>query len=127
MFQVKAHQTLYNTLTFSELLLPFVSIGYPDATQSIPLSPLFTGRSHAHGDLRMVVINSRSLVYTQVHPLPSSDHYRIPQGTCIDSTQNPVATIRFCRHVPETLKENIPITRKKNVKYKANNLINYRY
>ena len=61
---------VYNTLTCSELLLFSVSIGYPDASRPIPSSPLCTGRSHMHGNSRMAMIDSRSLVYTKVHPPP---------------------------------------------------------
>ena len=61
---------MYNTLTFSELLLLSVSIGDPDAIQPIPLILPCPDRSHMHGDSRMVMINSRSLVYTKVHQSP---------------------------------------------------------
>ena len=73
--------SVYNTLTFSELLLFSVSNGCPDASRPIPSSPPCTGRSHVHGDSRMVMIDSRPLVYTKVHPPLPSDQYRITTGT----------------------------------------------
>ena len=92
---------VYNTLTCSELLLFSVSIENPDASRPIPSSPPCTGRSHMYVDSRMVTIDSRSLVYTKVHPPPP----RIVQDNNrhIDSIQYPMSTIRFCMHVPETL------------------------
>ena len=56
-----------------------------------------------HGNSRMAIIKSRSLVYTKVQP-PPNDQYRIPTDTCIDNTQNPMSTIRSCIHVPKTLR-----------------------
>ena len=72
---------VYNTLTCSELLLFSVSMENPYASRPIPSSPPCTGRSHMHGDSRMAMIDSRSLVYTKVHPPPPSDQYRITTGT----------------------------------------------
>ena len=62
--------TIYYTLTFSELLLPSVSIGDPEMIQPIFASLPCMCRSHVHGDSKMVMILSRSLFYTKIHPLP---------------------------------------------------------
>ena len=53
----------------------------PWCIQTYPFSPPCTGRSHMHGDSRMGIINSRSLVYTKFHPPAPSDQYRITTGT----------------------------------------------
>ena len=81
-FQVKAHQSfcIQHTDMF-RIAAVSVSIENPDASRPIPSSPPCTGRSHVHGDSRMVMIDSRSLVYTKVHPPPPSDQYRITTGT----------------------------------------------
>ena len=86
------------------MLLSSASISDPDATQPILASLPCTGRSRVHGDSRMTMVNYSSLVYTKVHPLPSSDHYRIPTATCIDAIQNPMSSVRSHMHVPKTLR-----------------------
>ena len=66
-----------------------MSIDKPDAILTIPISPPHTGRPYTHGDSRMMMINSRSLVFTKVLPPHPSAQYRIPTGTCIGSIQSP--------------------------------------
>ena len=122
-FQAKAHQTLYTTLRYFQNcychLCPLITLMQFRPTHTI--LP-YTGRSHMHGDSRLVMINSRSLVYTSP-PASPSDLYRITTDTYMYNKQNPMSILRFYMHVPK-LKE-VPITRKNNG-YKETLLILFR-
>ena len=74
-----------------------MSIDNAAVIQSYPYKSSTTGRSHVHGDSRVAMINSRSLVY--VHPPTTpSDEYRITTGTYMYNKQNPMSTIGSCMH-----------------------------
>ena len=96
-------------------------IDNPAVIQSYPYKSSMTGRSHIHGCSKVVMINSRSLVYTSP-PTTPSDQYRITTGTYMYNKQNPMSTIGSCMH-PQPKN----INHQEDIKILRNNLVNYEY
>ena len=124
-FQVKAHSTLYNILTFwhfQNCCCKRVSIDNPAVIQSYLYKSSKTGRSHVHGCSKVAMINSRSLVY--ISP-PTNPQWSVQDNNRHIHVQQTKPNVHhWIIHAPKPQRYQSP-GRYQNIK--ENNLVNYEY